>query len=509
MSTKSELLAEVKLLRAENKLLKDTSHNIFPKLPESSDEYIFLGKGKIPVFKKVPKLSYVKNGEPPISLIEGDNLGFLLAAQSTMVNKVDIVYLDPPYNTGKEIYTYDDKYVKKSDKHSYWMSAMERRLRLVKPLLRDTGVIMCAISINELARLKLVMDEVFGEDNFIANVTWSGSFINNASYVSTSSDYMLIYTKNAKVLKKENPRWRTRKKHAEELMVAAEKIWLSCGRDVQEATKQLRKFYLTMDAKNVFNIEPGLKMYNSFDSNGELYRASDLSSPNGVGLRYSVVNPYTGEIVAVPKRGWVHSEKTFQRYITENQILWNGSGVPSFKRLLKNSLSVVLKDLIVQDREFANKLIARQIGRNKFSYPKDHNVLAEWFDYVTPPQRLNDAKNPFVVLDLYAGSGSSALAVSQLNMLDDGVRECILVTTNESNICEQVTSTRLRNVLSGVWFDSKNEPKMLGSLSYYKTFYLSSKASLNFDGKQDSMEYLFKPSEYFSQIPAIVGEMFV
>lgn len=510
MVSKNDLLAEVEKLKEENRVLRNEVNPVVIRLPENTETYNNLSAGKIPVFKEVKTLSYLQPQQPNISLVEGDNLAFLVAAQVELENKVDVAYLDPPYNTGKDIYTYKDNTgANKKDKHSLWVSSIERRLKLVRPLLRSTGVIMCAIGVDEVARLRIVMDEVFGEGNFVTMVTWSGSFINNAPFVSASSDYMLIYAKDLASLKEAHPKWRTNKKHAEWLLEEANNIWLSCGKDAQEATKQLRKFYLSEDAKKVFIIEPGLKMYNSFDSQGRLYRASDLSSPNGVGQTYKVVNPHTNEVVANPKRGWVHSERTFQRYVEDDRILWNGAGVPAFKRFLKDNMKVVLKDLIVQDREPANKLLARQVGRNKFSYPKDHNVLAEWFDYVTPAFRKEDTKDPFLLLDIYAGSGSSALAIAQLNMLDGGCRESILVTVNESEICEKVTAVRLKNLLTGRWASGEQMTPMLGSLKFYKTFFVTPRSQVLKNNDEDIVSYFMNPRRYEKYIKPIVASVFV
>jgi len=469
MPTKDALLHDLAMLRAENEALKKDRSTFFQRKAEHDDAYLRLVDGQVPVFTKNEKLSLTKANEPPIVLVEGDNLPALVAFQDHYFEAADVIYIDPPYNTGKDVYTYSDSYKSRLDKHSKWASFMERRLFLARELLQETGVIMCAIGIEEHSRLKLLMDALFGEENFIANITWSGSSINNARFVSTSSDYMLIYAKNIDAVKLASVKWRTRKHGAEQLLEIAETIWVEVGHDSQKATKNLRRFYTSDEAKEIFQIEPGLKMYNAIDNEGRLYRASDLSSPSGHGGTYQIINPHTQTVVSIPKRGWVHSIETFQEKIDADQILWNGEGVPSFKRYLKDNLSVVLKDVIQKDRDLANKLLAKQIGRNKFSYPKDHNTLAEWIEYVVPQHRKDDKEQPPLIMDFFAGSGSTAHAVAQLNSLDQGNRACVLVTTNEAGISREVAAKRIKALISGEWADEKFHAPLRGSLSYYET----------------------------------------
>jgi len=472
MPTKEELLRELAALRAENMALKEESSILFRRIPEEDEAYQCLLEGKIPALVKVKSLSYEKPKQPAITLIEGDNLASLVALQGAYFEKADVIYLDPPYNTGKDVYTYSDSYSTRLDKHSRWSSFIERRLSLARELLRDTGIIMCAIGVEELSHFKLILDRLFGERNLIANVTWSGSTINNARFVSTGSDYMLIYAKDIKAAKEASLRWRASKQSAKELVSKAKSLWVEADGDSAVATKALRKFYTTARAKEFFQTEPGLKMYNLIDNKGDLYRSSDLSSPSGHGGTYNVINPEIGKVVTLPARGWVHSEETFKQKIEDDEILWNGDGVPSYKRYLKDNLSVVLKDVIQRDRDLANKLLAKVIGRDKFSYPKDHNVLAEWIDYVTPQSRKDNEVDPPVIMDFFAGSGSTGHAVAQLNAADGGKRECLLVTTNEAGIAEEVTAERLKSLLSGEWKDGSHHSVLPGSFSYFTTEYL-------------------------------------
>jgi adenine-specific DNA-methyltransferase len=512
MATNKELQAELSLLRAQNKELLTRVSSFFIRTPEDSEASEKLRKGCIPFLQQEDKLSYrLNSGEPETFLIEGDNLAALTTLGYSHENKVDVIYIDPPYNTGKRVYTYSDSYgdnrlrdVFKDSflkKHSAWLTYMETRLTLARGLLRDSGIIIVSIGVSEHAQLRLLMDAVFGEDNFVSNVTWTGALKNNARYVSESSDYMLIYAKDIATLHDVSPKWRAKKHHAQHIINMATGFWEDNDQDIETATKELRRFYKTQEAKDIFTAEPGLKMYNTIDENGRVYRAGDLSSPNGVGADYDVINPHNNKKVALPKRGWAYSEATFKEKIEADEILWNEDNVPAYKRYLDQSLSVVLKDSIRRDRDAANKLLHKIIGNGKFSYPKDHYVLAEWIDYVMPEHRKNDLEDPPVILDFFAGSGSTAHAVAELNANDGGKRTCILITSEENDIARNVAAPRMEAILSGKWV-AETKPEMSGSLKFCKVFYASSK-------HEPKKEWAVVPysSDYITYVKSTINEL--
>lgn len=511
MTILQELRNQNEFLRIENQILKKVRTSFFEHVEEKTVAAQALRDNKIPYFVYNKMFStHKQTNEPVVTLIEGDNLPVLTALQYSHKKQVDVIYIDPPYNTGKKVYTYKDNYsnqvlkkMKKDspqlDNHSIWLSFMEIRLMLAKKLLQPTGVIMVAISSTEYAHLKLLMDQIFGEQNFIANITWSGGAKNNSHYVSVSSDYMLIYAKNVKHLNDFKIKWRASKPSAQTLLRIASGIWQE-NPQAELATKKLRKFLRTSEAQEMLKTEPGLKMYNSIDTQGYLYRAGDLSSPSGKGGQYQVVNPETNEIVTIPSRGWAYSEETFLKKVTNNEILWKGTNIPAYKRYLSKSTSIVLKDIILQDRDASNHMLQKMIGRGKFSYPKDIHVLAEWINYVIPDFRKTDIKHPPLVLDFFAGSGSTGHAVAYLNAQDLGQRECILVTNNENNIAEKVTFPRMKAALTGEWVEGPHE-MLPGELVYYKT-YMST-------GKQPKIVWDFIPysKQYLKTVNNVIKEM--
>jgi len=502
MPTVKDLQQQIKLLRAENKALKgSTSSSFFNRMLEQTDSAHKLRQNNVPYFVEDQKLSLLKDGEPTTTLIEGDNLSVLLGLEYKYASQVDFIYIDPPYNTGKNVYTYSDNYNYsgykrtnniKDDSHSSWLSFMEPRLVLGKDMLRETGIIMVAVGTREQAHLKLLMDDVFGEENLIAILSSEGMLKNNAKFVSVSNEYSLIYAKDIKALKAHNVEWRTVKPSGKFLLNKAKEAWVESGEDAKKATLLLRKFYRTIEAKEIFNSEPGLKMYNNIDDNGRVYRAGDLSSPSNKGGRYEVVNPLTNHAVTVPKRGWVHSEKTFHKMIEDELILWNrDNGVPSYKRFLDENLQIVLSDVVRRDRDAPNRLLQKIIGRDKFTFPKDHFLISEWIEYVIPDFRKRDIENPPLVLDFFAGSGTTAHAVAYLNAQNNYNCECILVTNNENNIPSTVTQPRLKALFTGKWFSENREP-LPGQLIYLKTKYSTAKVEpkTNWDLIPYSLDYV-------------------
>ena len=471
MPTVKQLLKQIALLEEENSVLK-SKQGFFTLFKETSSTTDNLLSKKVPYFKEIVKENVDKTGEPVTTLIKGDNLAALLPLNFEYERKVDVIYIDPPYNTGKNVYTYKDDFsVRVKDSHSSWLSFMQFRLELARPLLRDTGVIMVSVGLKEQARLKMLMDSVFGEDNFISMLTFEAMLKNNAKYVSNGNEYMLIYARDIEKLKIVSPVWRSQKPSAKFLINKVNEIWEKNNHDVEKTILEIRTLYKEPELENIFTNEPGLKMYNQIDSNGRLYRSGDLSSPNNNGGRFDVINPLINKKVAIPTRGWVHSEETFKQMINEGLIVWNGTKIPSFKRFLDASLNIVLSDVVKADRNLPSRTLQKMIGRNKFTFPKNHSILSEWFDYVIPKFRLSE-NEPVIVMDFFAGSGTTAHAVALLNDKDSGNRETILITSDENNIPSKVTVPRLKALFMGEWFAGKMLPSR-GQLRVLETRFYS------------------------------------
>ncbi|MDP3048585.1 MAG: site-specific DNA-methyltransferase, partial [Thermodesulfovibrionales bacterium] len=191
-SSKEKLLAEIERLKKE--LKKKKKYGLVWE--EKPEEVVEMCKQKLPVLKEVKSKEVITDPDKPVNLlIEGDNYHALSVLNYTHEKKVDVIYIDPPYNTGNKDFTFNDKYVDLEDgfRHSKWLAFMEKRLKLAKNLLKDAGVIFVSIDDNEIAQLKSIMDEIFGENNFIQLLVWHNKYTvsNDAKYFSGQHEYIL------------------------------------------------------------------------------------------------------------------------------------------------------------------------------------------------------------------------------------------------------------------------------------------------------------------------------
>lgn len=475
--------------------------------PDTSREVQNLGRtGVVPHLVKKPALSTLTSfGAEDHILIEGDNLPAVTAYLAAGGCLADVIYIDPPYNTGNDgsdgTFVYNDNFVKPDSPyyHSYWLSFMLPRLVLGRDGLRETGVIMVAIGQDEVHRLRMLMDEVFGEENFIAMVTWGGS-TKASRFVSNTSDYMLVYAKNRRALTEADVLWRAQKPGGDEILQAASAIWTELTATSApskqlafEATKLLRKWFNGDSAEAVIaRSYKGNKSYLNVDECGDVYSSGDLAAPDRpeTRSRRPLTHP-NGKATAVPEKGWRHKDSTLDRLLAEKKVLFGAdeTTVPRFKRLLKEYRDAVLRDIILRDRATASDELAAMLGRNEngdplFNNPKDRYVLAEWIDYVTPQFRKDEsATDPIVVMDFFAGSGTTGHAVLQLNGQDDVRRKFVLITNNEdpksddedsdTGVARDVTSVRLRAAITGKWADGKEHETYSANLHYYKQDWLS------------------------------------
>lgn len=350
--------------------------------------------------------------EPQHALIEGDNLHALTVLSYTHAAQVDVIYIDPPYNTGNRDFIYNDRFVDREDgyRHSKWLSFMAKRLRLAKTLLKETGVLFISIDDNEQAQLKLLCDELLGAENFVANVIWQKNYSpkSTAKHLSVDQDYIFIYAKNAEL-------WRPN------LMPRSEK---------QD------KAYKNPDKDERGPWKPG-----------------DLSARNYYSKGTYPITCPSGRVIPGPPQGtyWRVSEEKFRELDQDNQIWWGSTGnnVPAVKRFLHKVKQGMVPQTLwfyneVGHTQDAKKEIVALLGGEDgevFSTPKPLRLMQRILELATTKSSL--------ILDFFAGSGTTLHATMALNAEDGGTRRCILVTNNENNICEQVTHERNRRVIQG------------------------------------------------------------
>ena len=414
---------------------------------ESSEEAWDEMQDKLPVFVEdaTKRLDSAPEGSPNHVLIEGDNLNALAALTYAYAGKIDVIYIDPPYNTGNKDFVYNDSFVDAEDsfRHSKWLSFMDRRLKLAKGLLSDKGVIFISIDDNEQAQLKLLCDEVFGERNFISSLVWQSTpGSNTGNDIKTVTENVLLYSLN-----KCNAAMNTR--------------------PIQDSEKyKYEDSYVSTRGRYVVN-KLDRRMTGSHYSEALNY---PIELPNG-----EILYP-GGKNFKQEHWNWRWSEQKVQWGIVNGFIEFKESGsswVIYFKQYLKvdnnnNPIERALpyQNLILDDgisSARGTKDVMDVFNKKAFDYPKPLNLISLIL-------RMSTHQNS-TILDFFAGSGTTLHATMQLNSEDGGHRKCILVTNNENNICEKVTYERNKRVINGYTNQKGEEVPGLthNNLRYYKT----------------------------------------
>lgn len=403
---------------------------VFEEHREGIDEVL---ENNLPVLTEDTDL-FIDNGGQMNFLIEGDNLASLKLLEKTHKGRIDLVYIDPPYNTGNKDFVYDDSFVDSNDtfRHSKWLSFMGKRLQIARNLLSEKGVIFISIDDNEQAQLKLLCDSIFNEQNYVALFQWrKRTAKSDVPYgISQDCESILCYA---------NSNFRAAIK----------------GRE--------RKYYETPDFPN------------------KPWRFHDLTKQTTIEERpnsnFNIVNPKNGDIFPVnPLRSWAITEETFEYYYKKNRIIFPGDypflsiSKPVLRYWKEDDLkkagddfglvaaSTYLPSDIVGMTQDGTKEITEIFATKIFSFPKPINLIKYIIDISTA--KAHDA----TILDFFAGSGTTGHAVMKLNAEDGGSRKFIVCTNNENNICRDVTYERIKRVIA------KEDYK--ASLKYFKVDYL-------------------------------------
>ena len=398
-------------------------------------------KRKIPVFVENTEKKIVGSSDEKEYnfLLEGDNLHSLKLIEKTHAGKIDVIYIDPPYNTGNKDFIYNDKFVDKTDgyTHSKWLSFMSKRLEIARKLLSEDGAIFINIDDNEHAQLKLLCDEIFGESNFLTSIPWHNrTSIQNDTDISVNHEYVVAY---AKYKRPDNRRMKDSNKH----------IWNTLTGftfNMREADKS--------------------KFSNPDNDPRGIWKADPFDAPNiRPNLTYPILNPNTGETHLPPKgRHWRMSKEKYEKAFEDNRIIFGkgGNGRPqlkvfysevSYKGMVANTWFDA--DIFGTSTEGKKELLKCLPESNViFSTPKPTKFYRELM-------KLSTSKES-IILDFFAGSGTTGHAVVQLNQEDGGNRKYILCTNNENNICEEVTYKRLANI----------QEELPHNLKYFKTDFI-------------------------------------
>ena len=449
--TSEEKASLVELLRSQKKyglVWEDKPEEIETRLVD-----------ELPVLTEVPERAIVSESPdaPNHILIEGDNLEALTALAYTHEGKIDVIYIDPPYNTGNKDFVYNDSFVDREDgyRHSKWLSFMNKRLQIAKSLLSSGGVIFISIDDNEQAQLKLLCDEILGEGNCIAQVVVaSNSAKNNAKFISVTHEYLLCYAKDKETLP---TNWAVLKNNINQFNKIAKKLLNSSltPEEIHSELLALTKYpkYYEFDH------------YTYVDKRGP-FRASDLTAP-GSTAKYDIIHPKTKKTCKTGTRGWGYSEKVIKDLIEKDFIYFgeDETVMPQLKNYLSENEKSLPKSIVFFDSQASTKWMKSQ--HLDFPFPKALDYI-KYIGSMYPNCKAT-------VLDFFAGSGTTLHATMQLNAEDGGHRKCILVTNNENNICENVTYERNKRVIQGYTTPKGEEVEGLhdNNLRYYRTTLLS------------------------------------
>lgn len=391
--------------------------------------------------------SEVHNKKSENIYITGDNLEALKHLRKSYTNQVACCYIDPPYNTGGDDFAYNDNFKftmkelqdalgieeqeadrilnmtsSKSSSHSAWLTFMYPRLYLARELLKENGVIFISIDENEHSQLKLLCDDIFGEENFAGEIIWKNSSKNDQDYISMQHEYIMFYVKDKK---KNSGNWTEKKEGIEEIYKAFEGFREKHGDDWQTIHNEALEWYKQFPESNPIYSS---KHYSWMDERG-VYFPSDISGPNYGQYRYDVVHPITGEICKEPASGWRFPETTMTQRIKDNLVHFGKTHetIPNNKTYLKDTEYQSLTSIKYRDGRVASKQLTTLLGeKDVFTNPKDADLTALLIKAVT---ENNSEEN--IVLDFFSGSGTTAHSVMQLNANNEGNFKYILVQIDE------------------------------------------------------------------------------
>lgn len=459
-----ELEQQICRLQTEIKKNSDTQYGLrWMDVQEAFDEK---AENAVPILEEVKEKAITsEDGKPTHILIEGDNYHALTCLNYTHKGAIDVIYIDPPYNTGSDGFIYKDKRVldKFPDgttvptdhplRHSYWLSFMHKRLQLAKNLLSKRGVIFISIDDNEQANLKLLCDQVFGEKNFVAKFDWrKKTGANDAKDIAIVTESILLYAKN-------------------KVQTLESNIWNRDDNSVNQNRYKLSDQYVTTRGKYYYDtLDRGGLQYSDSMNFGIEAPDGGMIFPNGRDtfkndgwiwkwgkekIQWGIENGFIEFIKSKKSKGSAYTikYKVYQHVDNEGNIR---------ERSGRAFMNLILDPINQQGNDEMKSIFDNNVP---FSNPKPLRLISMLLKTIKTEQST--------ILDFFAGSGTTMHATMQLNEEDGGHRQCILVTNNENQICEKVTYERNRRVIQGYTNAKGEEVAGLGnSLKYYRTAFV-------------------------------------
>lgn len=391
---------------------------------------------------------FINNGGQMNFLIEGDNLASLQLLEKTHKGKIDLIYIDPPYNTGNQDFVYDDSFVDSNDtfRHSKWLSFMQKRLGIAHNLLSNKGAIFISIDANEFAQLKILCDSIFGEGNFIGNMIWrkkTGGGQTDEFFV-TEHEYIICYRKSSDF------RWIDFKLEA-----------------------KIEDFKYE-DSKGKYSIVKLEKWGSSAHKEDRPTMYFPITAPDGTDFYPIAPDGKAGR--------WRVGNEKLSSLLLEDKVFWSkdvkkGRWVPYEKVYFDEAKGKLLKSRSIlydiAETGDATKQLTDIFGeKDVFQNPKPIELIEFIIKHCFA----------YTILDFFAGSGSTGHAVMKLNAEDDGSRKFILCTNNENNICRDITYERIKRVI-----DNENYS---ASLKYYKVDYVPISDKLYYEYADELLNHI-------------------
>jgi adenine-specific DNA-methyltransferase len=395
-------------------------------------------------------------------MIEGDNLEVLKLLQKSYAGKVKLIYIDPPYNTGGD-FVYPDNFrdnisnyleitgqVEGGKKvasnsetsgrfHTDWMNMIYPRLKIARNLLREDGVIFVSIDDKEISNLRLIMYEIFGEENFITDMIWESAGKNDARQIGVNHEYIVVFTKNREATKRE---WSVAKIGVEPILKEVGRLNVEFGDDYDAASDAMANWYRANKSTPSY----AHRRYRFIDANG-LYKEENPTAPGG--RKFDLKNPQTGETIKLTKgRGWSFDQNQFEDLVKRGRISFISSDSIMLRLYLHETDSVTPQSVFYQPTRSASERLRKLLGGDYFEFPKDETVIQFLIEMATDSDDI--------IMDFFAGSGTTGHAVYAQNAVDNKNRRFVLVQLPEpmdvdgfSSIAD-LTKDRLRRSATAV-----------------------------------------------------------
>jgi len=443
------------------------------------------------LLEPVAKLSH---GDPNSGnlIVQGDNLHALKALLPRYAGQVKCIYIDPPYNTGvddrdesgkrsgwiysdnvdsPEIRLWLDKVVgeEKEDlsRHDKWLCMIYPRLVMLHKLLRDDGVIFVSIEENECGHLRIILDEIFGAHNRVGTIVWKNATDNNPTNIAIEHEYIFCYAKRKNLLPKE---WKSPNLAVKERLLETGDEFIKKYKDQEQCQTEYTRWF----RKHKNELWP-FQDYKFIDEGGIYTGMRSVHNPGKEGYRYDVIHPHTSLPCTEPMMGYRFPESTMQDLISQGRIIFGADETKLVElKVYVKDYRFKLSSLFQLDGRIGTNEIKTIFPEDKrpFDFPKPTDLIEELISFTT---KGND-----IILDSFAGSGTTGHATLKLNKADNQCRKFILIEMKPS-IASNITSERMKRVVLG--YKNKKNENVLGLGSGFQHCTLSDEPLFNADGQ--------------------------